>query len=63
MAYCSLAKKALGGGATINNTNLYLADSFPVGSSNSGWIVWYHNPTNINQTATIKVKAICASFN
>ena len=59
-AHCPAGKNALGGGGTANNTDLYLYNSYPTGSDNSGWIVWYHNPTNETVMATIQVKAICA---
>lgn len=60
VAYCPSGKKALGGGASVNNPNLHLYSSYPTGGDNLGWIVWYNNPHTNIVNGTIQVKAICA---
>jgi len=59
-APCPAGKKVLGGGAGVNNPGLHLYDSYPTGSANTGWIVWYNNPSSATTSGTIEVKAICA---
>ena len=54
---CPAGKKALGGGASVDNANVYLTTSAPL-NDGTGWTVYFNNNSSIG--VTVYGWAICA---
>jgi len=54
---CPIGKKALGGGASVDNANVYVTTSAPL-DDGTGWTVHFHNKSS--SAVTVYAWAICA---
>jgi hypothetical protein len=61
VASCNPGEVAVGGGGFTNAPNFVLYDSYSLGSSPSGWQVYWRNPTAGSVLNTVSVEVLCAS--